>query len=87
MDKYTNYFQQNVDLWQRFSDSYVENLTAAFEKNLEQTKTLQDQFYKVTAGVLDSQFKLAMRGLEILDNQTSKLENSIDEFVTSTEAQ
>ena len=87
MDKYTNYFQQNVDLWQRFSDSYVENLTAAFEKNLEQTKTLQDQFYKVTAGVLDSQFKLALRGLEILDNQTSKLENSIDEFVTSTEAQ
>ena len=87
MEEYTNYFQKNVDLWQRYSESYVEHFTAAFERNLEQAKTLQDQLYKVAGGVINSQFNLAMRGLDILDNQSSKLENSIDEFVTSEETQ
>jgi hypothetical protein len=81
MNNQENLYQQGLDYWQRYGETYSENMSSIFEKNLEQSKVFQDQLQKAVAEVVDSQFNLMISGLKALENQTAKLTNSMDEIL------
>ena len=81
MNNQENLYQQGLDYWQRYSETYSQNMFSIFEKNLEQSKVFQDQLQKAVAEVVDSQFNLMISGLKALENQTVKLTKSMDEIL------
>lgn len=81
MNNQENLYQQGLDYWQRYGETYTGNMFAAFEKNLEQSKVFQDQLQEAVAEVVDSQFNLLISGLKAFENQTAKLTKSMDEIL------
>jgi len=81
MNNQENLYQQGLDYWKRYSETYSENMSSIFEKNLEQSKVFQDQLQQAVVEVVDSQFNLMISGLKALENQTAKLTKSMDEIL------
>jgi phage gp36-like protein len=81
MNNQENLYQQSLDFWKRYGETYSENMFAIFEKNLEQSKVFQDQLQEAAAEVVDSQFSLIISGIKTLENQTVKLTKSMDEIL------
>lgn len=81
MNNQEKLYQQGLDFWQRYGETYSENMFAIFEKNLEQSNVFQDQLQEAVAEVVDSQFSLIISGLKTLENQTVKLTKSMDEIL------
>ena len=81
MNNQENLYQQSLDFWQRYGETYTENMLSVFEKNLEQSKVFQDQLQGAVVEVIDSQFNLIISGLKSLENQTAKLTKSMDEIL------
>jgi hypothetical protein len=81
MNNQENLYQQGLDYWQRYGETYSENMFSIFEKNLEQSKVFQDQLQQAVAEVVDSQFNLMISGWKALENQTAKLTKSMEEIL------
>ncbi|MCI0395936.1 MAG: hypothetical protein L0332_18205 [Chloroflexi bacterium] len=78
-----NPFQKNFELWQQFNDAAMENLFTTFEKNLTQSKALQDQVQVAVSQVVNSQFELVLAGLKAVEGQLAGLSKTLNEVMAA----
>lgn len=81
MSSQSNPFQKNVELWQQFSESYMKNTFAMFEKNLEQSKALQEQVQTAVNQAVDAQFEMVLTSLKTVEEQIGALSTAVNEAV------
>lgn len=72
-DMQSNPFQKNLEMWQQFNSSAVENLTAMLEKNLETSQAFQKQMQAAVEKVVNSQFELVNAGIAAMQQQMDQL--------------
>lgn len=68
-----NPFQKNFELWQQLNETTMQNIFAAFEKNLAQSRAFQEQMQTAVGQVVNSQFDMAQAGLKNMESQIAEM--------------
>ncbi|MCA9940932.1 MAG: hypothetical protein KC418_19975 [Anaerolineales bacterium] len=72
-DMQNNPFQKNLEMWQAFNNSAVENMMAMFEKNLATSQAFQNQVQVAVEKVVNSQFEMVNAGIQSMQHQIDQM--------------
>jgi hypothetical protein len=81
MSEDKNLFERNMELWERWTNSYLDTMTKAMDKTMEQSVTLRGQAEKVATVALQTQFEATLAGLKALEKQVEILSAKMDELL------
>jgi creatinine amidohydrolase/Fe(II)-dependent formamide hydrolase-like protein len=78
-------FDKNVELWERWTNSYMDTVSRAMDRAMEQSAAIQKQIEKTAAVALDAQLASAMAAIKALEKQVEMLSGRIDEILKKQE--
>jgi len=76
-----NPFQKNFELWQQLNETTMQNMFAAFEKNLAQSRVFQEQMQTAVGQVVNSQFDMVQASLKNMESQMAEMSKSFHSTV------
>jgi uncharacterized protein YceH (UPF0502 family) len=74
-------FEKNVEMWERWTSSYMDTMARAMDKTMEQSATFRQQVEKAAAMAVDAQLDAMLAGLKALEKQVEMLSARIDELL------
>lgn len=72
---------QTMAMWERMSANYMDTMTKAVEKTMEQSTAFRKQVDKAVATALGAQLEATLAGLKALQNQIEQLSAKVDELL------
>jgi hypothetical protein len=76
-----NPFQKNFELWQQLNETTMQNMFAAFEKNLAQSRVFQEQMQTAVGQVVNSQFDVVQASLKNMESQMAEMSKNFNSMV------
>ena len=76
-----NPFQKNFELWQQLNETTMQNMFAAFEKNLAQSRVFQEQMQTAVGQVVNSQFDVVQASLKNMERQMAEMSKNFNSMV------
>ena len=76
-----NPFQKNFELWQQLNETTMQNIFAAFEKNLAQSRAFQEQMQTAVGQVVNSQFDVVQASLKNMESQMAEMSKNFNSMV------
>jgi hypothetical protein len=76
-----NPFQKNFELWQQLNETTMQNIFAAFEKNLAQSRAFQEQMQTAVGQVVNSQFDVVQSSLKNMESQMAEMSKNFNSMV------
>ena len=81
MSEEKSFFEKNMEMWERWTSSYMDTMAAAMEKTMEQSEALRKQVDKSVATAVGTQMDAALAAIRSLEKQTELLAGKIDEML------
>ena len=81
MSEEKSFFEANMDMWERWTSSYMDTMASAMEKTMEQSESLRKQVDKSVATAVGAQMDAALAAIRSLEKQTEILAGKIDEML------
>lgn len=85
MSEDKNLFEKNVELWERWTSSYVDTMARAMDKTMEQSAAFRGQIERAAALAVEAQLGATMTALKALEKQVEVLSGRIDELLKKQE--
>ena len=88
MSEEKNIFEKNMEMWEKWTGTYMDTMAKAMDKTMEQSASLKKQVDKAVATAIGTQFDAALGaikarvkgGLNALE-QVEALSGKIDELI------
>lgn len=74
-------FDKNVEMWERWTTSYMDTMARAMDRTMEQSAAFQKQVEKAAAVAVDAQLEAALTAIKALENQMETLSGRIEELL------
>jgi hypothetical protein len=81
-----DFYKKNLEMWEKFTTSYMDTMFRTVEKTLEQSKVFKDRVDKAVASTMESQMDVTMSSLETLQRQLETLNAKVDELIEKQSA-
>jgi ABC-type phosphate transport system auxiliary subunit len=81
MSEEKSFFEKNMQMWERWTSSYMDTMAAAMEKTMEQSTALRKQVDKVVATAVGTQMDATLAAIRALEKQVETLAGKIDEML------
>ncbi|MEJ2262118.1 MAG: hypothetical protein P8X95_01645 [Anaerolineales bacterium] len=81
-----DFYKKNLEMWEKFTTSYMDTMFRTVEKTLEQSKVFKDRVDKAVASTMESQMDVTMSSLETLQRQLETLSAKVDELIEKQSA-
>ena len=81
MSEERSFFEKNMDMWERWTSSYMDTMATAMEKTMEQSAALRKQVDKAVATAVSVQMDAALAAIRSMENQIEVLSGKIDELL------
>lgn len=81
-----DFYKKNLEMWEKFTTSYMDTMFKTVEKTLEQSKVFKDRVDKAVASTMESQMDVTMSSLETLQRQLETLSAKVDELIEKQSA-
>jgi hypothetical protein len=81
MSEDKSFFEKNMQMWERWTSSYMDTMASAMEKTMEQSAALQKQVDKAVATAVGVQMDAALAAIRSLEKQVETLSVKIDELL------
>jgi hypothetical protein len=81
MSEDKSFFEKNMEMWERWTSSYMDTMATAMEKTMEQSTALKTQVDKAVATAVGTQMDAALAALRSLEKQVETLSVKIDELL------
>ena len=81
MSEEKNFFEQNVEMWERMTSSYMDSMFKTVEKTMEQSKTFKDQVDQAVTSAVNMPMDAAMTTLQALQRQVEALSEKVDKLM------
>jgi hypothetical protein len=81
-----DFYKKNLEMWEKFTTSYMDTMFKTVEKTLEQSKVFKDQVDKAVASAMETQRDVTMTSLETLQRQLEALTSKVDELIKKQSA-
>jgi hypothetical protein len=79
-------YKKNLEMWEKFTTSYMDTMFKTVEKTMEQSKVFKDQVDKAVSSAVDTQMQVTMSSLEMLQRQLESLNAKVDELISKQSA-
>jgi hypothetical protein len=74
-------FEKNIELWERWTSSYMDTMAKAMDKTMEQSVVFQKQVEKAAAVAVDAQLGAMVAAIKALEKQMEMLSGRIEELL------
>ncbi|MGD2040206.1 MAG: hypothetical protein PVH11_05230 [Anaerolineae bacterium] len=81
MSEDKSFFEKNMEMWERWTSSYMDTMASAMEKTMEQSSALQKQVDKAVATAVGAQMDATLTAIRSLEKQVETLSGKIDEML------
>lgn len=81
MSEERSYFEKNMEMWERWTGSYMDTMAKAMEKTMEQSAALKKQMDEAASAAVDAQLDATLTALKSLEGQIGALSGKIDELI------
>ncbi len=81
MSEEKSFFEKNMDMWERWTSSYMDTMATAMEKTMEQSAALRKQVDKAVATAVGTQMDATLTAIRGLEKQVETLAGKIDELL------
>jgi ABC-type phosphate transport system auxiliary subunit len=81
MSEEKSFFEKNMDMWERWTSSYMDTMAKAMEKTMEQSAALRQQVDKAVATAVGTQMDATLSAIRALEKQVETLAGKIDEML------
>ena len=82
-----DYFQKNIDMWEKFTTSYMDTMFRMVEKSMNQSQVFKDQMDRVVNEAVSQQVETTMATLMAMQKQMEILSEKMDELLNKVEAE
>jgi hypothetical protein len=81
MSEEKSMFERNMDMWQKWTTTYMDTMSQAMERTMAQSETFQKQVNKAVATTVGAQFDAMLAGIRALEQQVEALSKKVDEMM------
>lgn len=85
MSEEKSFFEKNMEMWERWTSTYMDTMSKAMEKTMEQSAAFQKQMEKAAATAVHTQMDAALGAIRALEKQVENLAAKIDEMLQHAE--
>jgi hypothetical protein len=76
-----NFFEQNMEMWEKWTSTYMDTMSKAMDRTMEQSAALKKQVDKAVATAVGTQLDATMAAIKSLERQVEALSGKIDELM------
>ncbi len=84
-----DFFKKNLDMWEKFTTSYMDNMFKVVEKTMEQSQAFKDRMDKAVADAVSNQVEgtmdATMSSMQALQRQIEALSAKVDQLMKQKE--
>ena len=81
MSENWNMFEKNMEMWEKWTATYMDTMSKAMERTMEQSASFKKQLDKAAVTAVNTQLDAAMAALKSLEKQVEDLSGKIDELI------
>jgi ubiquinone biosynthesis protein UbiJ len=85
MSEERTFFDKNMEMWEKWTGTYMDTMSRAMERTMEQSASLRKQVDKAVATALGAQLDATLEGIKALERQVELLSKKIDEMLQREE--
>jgi len=74
-------FEKNIEMWERWTNSYMDTMARAMDKTMEQSTAFRQQVEKAASVAVDAQLDATLAAIKALEKQVELLSSRIDELL------
>ena len=82
-----DYFQKNVEMWEKFTSSYMDTMFGMVEKSMDQSQVFKEQMDRVVNEAVSNQLDATMTTLTAMQKQMEILTEKLDELLQKAEGE
>jgi len=73
-------YKRNLEMWEKFTSSYMDTMFKTVEKTIEQSNVIKTQVDNAVAQTVSSQFDATLAALQALQRQVEVLSAKVDKL-------
>jgi len=81
MSEEKGFFDKNMEMWERWTSTYVDTMAKAMERTMDQSAAFRKQVDKAVAMTVDTQLEAALAAIKALEKQIEALSGKMDELL------
>ena len=81
MSEEKNFFEKNMEMWEKWTSSYVDTMSKMMERTMEQSAVLKKQVDEAVATTVGTQMDATLTAIRSLEKQVEALSTKIDDFM------
>lgn len=81
MSESWNFFEKNMEMWEKWTSTYMDTMSMAMEKTMEQSAAFKQQVDKAVAATVGAQLDATLAGIKSLEKQVEALSAKLDELL------
>lgn len=81
MTEEKNFFEKNMEMWDKWTSSYVDTMSKMMERAMEQSAVLKKQVDEAVATTVGAQMDATLTAIRSLEKQVELLSTKIDDFM------
>ena len=81
MSENWSFFEKNMEMWEKWTSTYMDTMAKAMEKTMEQSTEFKKQVDKAVATAVGNQMDATLAAIRALEKQVETLSGKIDEML------
>ena len=81
MSENWNLFEKNMEMGEKWTSTYMDTMSKAMEKTMEQSASFKKQMDKAAATAVNTQLDAALAAIRSLEEQIEALSGKVDELL------
>ena len=80
-----DFFQQNLEMWEKFTSNYMDTMFKTVEKTMDQSQAFKEKVDKAVQDTVSAQMQATLTALQALQRQVETLNEKVDEMMAKQE--
>ncbi len=76
-----SYFEKNMEMWERWTGTYMDTMAKAMERTMDQSEAFRKQVDRAVAMTVETQLEATLTAIKALEKQVGLLTGKIDELL------
>jgi hypothetical protein len=81
MSEAKNFFEQNMEMWEKWTGSYMDTMFKTVEKTMEQSSSFRKQIEDAVATAVSAQLEGTLKTMKALERQVETLSERVNELL------
>ena len=85
MSESWSFFEKNMEMWEKWTNTYMDTMSKTMEKTMEQSTEFKKQVDKAVATAVNTQLDATLAAIKSLEQQVEGLSGKIDDLLEQEE--